>query len=134
VHFRGWRNMTVYVLSPELVLPEGPDSGFRDPARFVQAELVLQDGTSFYGTNWLTTKRLRSPGVPRSIVRNAAVHAERDVILQALDECDVGELVGAVMNVTLEPCAACRALIEAVGITAVFYRETYVPSDAGVAQ
>ncbi len=64
-----------------------------------------------------------------------ALHAEQNAILYAAN--NKMEMKGATLYVTLSPCISCARVIYTVGITKVFYKNSYaqykgIPSDEGV--
>ena len=67
----------------------------------------------------------------REAVRILATHAEVNAVRAAL-AAGVTDFSEAILYVTLHPCDQCLRMIQALGITQVYYNEDYIPSGSTV--
>jgi deoxycytidylate deaminase len=67
----------------------------------------------------------------REAVRILATHAEVNAVRAALAD-GVTDFSKSVLYVTLHPCGQCMRMIQAIGISHVYYNEDYIPSRSTV--
>jgi len=102
-----------------------------DPIRQVSAALVVQNNI-YIGTNQIPDITEDNPiWGNREAIRILATHAEVNAVRAALAD-GVNDFSQAVLYVTLHPCKNCLSMIQALGISHVFYNEEYIPSGSTV--
>lgn len=102
-----------------------------DPVREVWANLVV--GNNIYsGINEIPDITTENPiWGNREAVRILATHAEVNAVRAALTD-GVKDFSKSVLYVTLHPCEQCMRMIQAIGISHVYYNEEYIPSRSTV--
>ena len=102
-----------------------------DPVREVWANLVV--GNNIYsGINEIPDITNENPiWGNREAVRILATHAEVNAVRAALAD-GVNDFSKSVLYVTLHPCEQCMRMIQAIGISHVYYNEDYIPSRSTV--
>jgi len=102
-----------------------------DPIRQVDARLVVDDNI-YMGINQIPDITEDNPiWGNREAVRILATHAEVNAVRAALAD-GITDFSKAVLYVTLHPCVNCMRMIQALGITQVYYYEDYIPSGSTV--
>lgn len=98
-----------------------------DPVRQVDAFLVAGE-TIYVGVNEIPKITMDNPiWGNREAVRILATHAEVNAVRAALAG-GVKDFSQTVLYVTLHPCEQCMRMIQAIGISHVYYNEDYIPS------
>lgn len=96
-----------------------------DPVKKVGAVLAMGNGKEYFGANHVPwTHNLANMEwvwkLNRDVGRGLVIHAEAHAILRAIEQGETNFL-GSTLIVSLEPCFRCKSLIEACGISEVYY-------------
>jgi tRNA(Arg) A34 adenosine deaminase TadA len=125
--------MTKYILDKQTLFRPGIQKTLllsNDPVRKVAAELHTRRGI-YYGANTIMTPDANISLLfehNRPLARLLVTHAEIAAIkaFLATNVLEDEMLAGSMMYVSLEPCKACRAVIEMMGVEMVIFGERYL--------
>lgn len=102
-----------------------------DPVRQVDAFLVIGE-TIYVGINEIPEITISNPiWHNREAIRILATHAEVNAVRAAL-AAGVTDFSQSILYVSLHPCDQCMRMIQALGISQVYYNEDYIPSRSTV--
>jgi deoxycytidylate deaminase len=102
-----------------------------DPVRQVAAFLVVGE-TIYVGINEIPEITMDNHiWGNREAVRILATHAEVNAVRAALAD-GITDFSQTTLYVSLHPCEQCMRMIQAIGISHVYYNEDYIPSRSTV--